>query len=222
MGAKASAWVISSSVSLASSNRAIKVTTSTARPCAGVKMDSKVTKRWPCRRRTIWLMYSRTDSASREMWWCCTSSHAFLVVPVDFDARILVTGVGTVEVRARGRDRRNEREKRAHGGVERPEFLIARKGEVQVRRLQICPAVPFAVEDPVVSVVDLRAFVRPQVRFRERVHEGMACGGEEHRPDLRELPVCEENLLVEDISPALERGDGFRAFEFQNVRDKFI
>ena len=65
----------------------------------------------------------------------------------------------------------------------------------------------------------MRTYV--QVRFRERVHEGMARGGESIAPISANF-LFEENLLVEDIFPSqLERGDGFRAFEFQNVRDKF-
>ena len=73
MGAKASAWVISISVSLASSNMAINVTTSTGMPWLGSNKSSKPTKRLPCSFLSTRLMCSRTDNSARLMRWCCTS-----------------------------------------------------------------------------------------------------------------------------------------------------
>ncbi|CKT78527.1 Uncharacterised protein [Mycobacterium tuberculosis] len=79
MGAKASACVMSMSVSFASSSIAMKVTISTGAPRDTSNSFSNSTKRCPCRWRSTMLMCSRTLSSSREILWCCTSLARFMM-----------------------------------------------------------------------------------------------------------------------------------------------
>ena len=80
-----------------------------------------------------------------------------------------------------------------------PEFLVAVERKVDVGGLQVRPAVSLAVEDAVVSLVDVEAVVGPELHFGG-VHEGMCRRGQKHRVDALERFVRLQDFLVESLS----------------------
>ena len=122
-----------------------------------------------------------------------------LVVAVGFDASVQIAAVFAVQERARCRNGRNQREQGADGSVQLAEFLVAVERKVDVGGLQVRPAVPLAVENAVVCLVDVETVVGPELHLR-RVHEGVRCRGQEHRVDGFQRFVRLQDFLVESFS----------------------
>ena len=79
----------------------------------------------------------------------------------------------------------------------------------------------FAVENAVVSLVNVEAIVRPKLHFC-RVHERMAGARQKHRVDLFELLVCTANLVEESLAESVKCGFWVCALEFQHMAYKFV
>ena len=102
-----------------------------------------------------------------------------------------------------------------------PEFLVAVEGEVDVGGLQVRPAVPLAVENAVVCLVDVETVVGPELHYGG-VHEGVRCRGQKHRVDALERFVRLHDFVMEGLAQMLEAVDRFCAFEFQHVAYEFV
>lgn len=144
-----------------------------------------------------------------------------LVVAVDFDSGILQSAVFAVQVRTACGDGRNEWQKKAYGGVEFREFAVAVKRKVQVRTLQIRPAVAFAVENAVVGLVDFVAIVGPELHFG-RVHERVRCARQKHGVYLFQLLVRAADFVEESLAEPVKCGLGVGALEFEYVAYEFV
>lgn len=92
-------------------------------------------------------------------------------------------------------------------------FAVTVKGKVQVRTLQIRPAVAFAVEDAVECLVDFGVFVGPELHFGG-VHEGVRCCGQQHGADFFQLFVCATDFVEESLAESPECGFWVGALEF--------
>ena len=79
----------------------------------------------------------------------------------------------------------------------------------------------FAVENTVVSLVNVEAIVRPELHFR-RIHERMAGAWQKHRVDFFELLVCAANLVEESLAESVKGRLGVCALEFQHVAHEFV
>ena len=140
---------------------------------------------------------------------------------VNLDSCVLEARVFAVEVGTARRDGGDERQKKADGRMELAEFIVAVKREVQVRTLQVCPAVALAVEDAVVRLVDVVAVVRPQLHFGG-VHEGVRGAGQQHGADFFEFLVRAADFVEEPLAESVEGGLGVRALEFEHVAHEFV
>ena len=79
----------------------------------------------------------------------------------------------------------------------------------------------FAVENAVVSLVNVEAIVRPELHFC-RVHERMAGARQKHGIDFFEFLVRTANLVEESLAKSVKCGLGVSAFEFQHMAYKFV
>ena len=151
----------------------------------------------------------------------CDFRDFVLVVTVNFDAGIAIAGVFAVEIRTACGNGGDQWQQQTNCCVKLAKFFVTIKGKVQVCTLKVCPAMTFAVENAVISLVNVEAIVRPELHFC-RVHERMAGAWQKHRVDLFELLVCPANLVEESLAKSVKSGLGVCALEFQHVAHEFV
>ena len=144
-----------------------------------------------------------------------------LVVAINFDAGVAVAGVLAVEIRTAGGNGGNHRQQQTDSSMELAKFLVAVKGKVQMRALQVCPAVTLAVENAVVSLVNVEAIVRPEFHFC-RIHERVASAWQKHRVDFFELLVRTADFVEEPLAKSVKCRFGVCALEFEHMAYKFV
>ena len=144
-----------------------------------------------------------------------------LIVAIDVDSCVAVAGVFAVEIRAACGNGGNQRQKQADGRMELAKFFVTVKGKVEVRALQVCPAMTLAVENAVVSLVNVEAIVRPEFHFC-RIHERVAGTRQKHRIDLFELLVCTADFVEETLAESFKSGLGVSALEFEHMAHELV
>ena len=144
-----------------------------------------------------------------------------LVVAIDVDSGVAVAGVLAIEIRAACGNGGDQRQQQADGCVKLAKFFVAVKRKVQVRALKVCPSVAFAVENAVVSLVNVEAIVWPELHFC-RVHEWVASARQKHCVDFFEFLVCTANLVEESLAESVKCRFGVCALEFQHMAYEFV
>jgi len=119
------------------------------------------------------------------------------VAPIRHQTRVERRSPTAVEERGARRQRGDQRKDQADRGVQAPELVVTVEGEVQVRALQVRPAVARTAEDAVEGVVDLRVLVGPELGLGVGIHPGVHRPGHEPRAHVRKLGVGAPHAGVE-------------------------
>jgi hypothetical protein len=148
--------------------------------------------------------------------------HAPGIRAVDVEARVHEARDPAVDAGRRRGERRQDREQRAGRGVQSAELVVAREGEVEMRALQVRPAVAAAVEDAVEGVVDLVRAVWPELEVARGVHPGMHRGRQHAGAHRRELLVHAPQLAVESVGDAPEARHGPVRLDLDHVACELV
>ena len=104
-----------------------------------------------------------------------------------------------------GGQRRQNREHQADRRVQPGELVVIGKRQVQMRTLQVGPAMPPAAEDAIEGPIDFAIFVRPEPRFGLGVHPGMHPRRHQPRTRGRQERVDFADVVLKQCRQRLER-----------------